>query len=58
MYILCSATVARALLAGEWVLLALAVAATVGMQTRIAARAWPRLRREATHADSDRMARP
>ena len=58
MYILCSATAVRALLVGEWPVLALAVAAIVAMQTRAAARAWPRLRREATHGDSDRMARP
>jgi|SRR5688572_18748004 len=58
MYILCSAMAMRALLAAEWPVLALAAAAIAAMQTPAAARAWPRLRRGGTRADSDRMARP
>ena len=57
-YILFSAMAARAALAGDWPVLALAVAAIVVMQTPAAARAWPRLRPGVTRADSDRMARP
>jgi hypothetical protein len=58
MYVLCSATAARAAIVGDWLLLAAAVAAVVAMQTRGAASTWPRLRARATHVDSDRMARP
>lgn len=58
MYVLCSATAVRAVIVGEWLLLAAAVAAVVAMQTRGAASTWPRLRARATHVDSDRMARP
>ena len=43
-YILFSAMAARAAFAGEWTVLALALVAIVVMQTRAAARAWPRLR--------------
>jgi|SRR5687768_780810 len=57
-YILFSAVAARAALAGDWRTLAIAVAAIVVMQTPAAAREWPRLRRGAARADSDRMARP
>jgi hypothetical protein len=58
MYVLCSATAVRAVIAGEWLLLAVAVTAIVAMQTRGAASTWPRLCAGATHVDSDRMARP
>ncbi len=57
-YILFSAMAARAALAGDWRVLALAGAAIVVMQTPAAARAWPRLRRGVTRVDSDRMTRP
>lgn len=57
-YILFSAMAARAALAGDWPVLALAVAAILVMQTGAAVRAWPRLRPGVTRADSDRMARP
>jgi hypothetical protein len=57
-YIVFSAVAARAALAGEWPMLALALAAVGVMQTPPAARAWPRLRPGATRADSDRMTRP
>jgi hypothetical protein len=57
-YIVLSAMAARAALVGEWLVLALALAAIVVMQTPAAARAWPRLRPGVTRADSDRMARP
>jgi hypothetical protein len=57
-YLVFSAMAVRAALAGEWPMLALALAAVAVMQTPAAARAWPRLRPGATRADSDRMARP
>lgn len=57
-YILFSVMAARAALAGDWPVLALAVAAILVMQTGAAVRAWPRLRPGVTRADSDRMARP
>jgi hypothetical protein len=57
-YIVLTVMAARAALAGEWVMLGLALAAVALMQTAAAARAWPRLRPGMTRADSDRMARP
>ena len=57
-YVLFSVLGARAVVAGDWPMLALGVSAVVVMQTPAAARAWPRLRPGATRAPSDRMARP
>jgi hypothetical protein len=47
-YIVFSAMAARAVVAGEWAMLALALAAIGVMQMPAAARAWPRLRPGAT----------
>lgn len=62
-YVLLSVVTVRAAVAGAWPVLAFAVAAIAVLQTRTAARAWPRLEPGRTRArghggGGDRMTRP
>lgn len=62
-YLLLSAVAVRAAATAAWPMLAFALAAIAVLQTRAAARAWPRLapgrtRARLEHDGGDRMARP